>query len=110
GDGEAPLLQSVAIAATNADVHTTLGLTDNLAGATYAIVIYSSVSANQSQNCYASRTAGTPANGTYACQITFSQFAARGQWVLSLQLYDAAGNVRYYNRRASDGYLCYLPP
>lgn len=109
GDAEAPTLQSLAIAATNADVQTALTVTDNLTGTTTVYVSYSSTTANQTQTCYAGRTAGTATNGSYACQVTFSQFAARGQWVLSLQLWDAAGNVRYYYRRASDGYMCHTP-
>lgn len=110
GDAEAPMLQSVAISATNADVNTTLDISDNLTGTATAWVFYFSATSNQYQQCLAIRAAGTATNGTYACQITFSQFAARGLWALQLQLWDAAGNQRTYTRRAADGYMCYTPP
>ena len=48
-------------------------------------------------------------NDSFDCQITFSQYAALGQWELRLTLWDMAGNLRTYCRRASDGYLCYKP-
>lgn len=109
GDAEPPELQSVAVAATNADVTTTVGITDNITGAASVVVYYFSATTSQYQLCAASRIAGSATNGTYACQITFSQFAARGQWSLQLQLWDGAGNQRTYFRRASDGYMCYTP-
>jgi hypothetical protein len=65
---------------------------------------------NQFQECFPSLNAGTPTNGTWSCTITFSQFAARGQWFLSVQAFDLAGNSRFYSRRASDGFLCYFDP
>ncbi|MCC6773273.1 MAG: hypothetical protein IT360_18960 [Gemmatimonadaceae bacterium] len=109
GDAEAPALQVLAIDTTGATVTTTLGITDNTSGTHTVLVQYFSTTSNQNQLCYAARTAGTALNGTYDCQITFSQFAARGQWELRLTVWDAAGNLRTYFRRASDGYLCYTP-
>lgn len=109
GDAEAPLVQSVVIAATNSDVSTTLRITDNLTGPTTVWVHYLSATTTQWQTCVASRTSGTPTDGLYACQITFSALAARGQWNLAIDVWDAAGNRRYYTRRAADGFMCYTP-
>ncbi len=110
GDGQAPLLQSVSIAATNNDVATTLGITDDIMGVSSVTIRYiSQVAPSQYQDCYAPRTAGTATNGSFSCTITFSQFAARGLWSIAVYVWDAAGNFRYYYRRQSDGYLCYNP-
>jgi hypothetical protein len=110
GDNEPPTLQALGIVANQADVATSLDFTDNISGVSYAWVTYTSTQASQFQQCFTSLTAGTPMNGTWACTINFPQFAARGQWVLSLTVVDVAGNVRYYYRRATDGYLCYYDP
>ncbi|NNL30827.1 MAG: hypothetical protein HKO77_07375, partial [Gemmatimonadetes bacterium] len=64
----------------------------------------------QSQSCFASLDAGNANAGSWSCTITFSEFAALGQWELNVELWDVAGNRRYYFRRSSDGYLCYFDP
>ncbi len=101
--------RSLTIDTAGTTVTTTLGITDNTSGTATVLVQYFSTTSNQGQVCWAGRIAGTSLNGTYDCQITFSQYAARGQWVLQLVVWDAAGNQRTYSRRASDGYLCYTP-
>jgi len=108
GDGEPPALQSVNITTIGADVTTSLGLTDNTSGVSHVRVRYTSTLTSQFQECIGILVAGSATNGTWDCTITFSQFAARGQWVLSVQVFDVAGNNRFYFRRASDGFLCYF--
>ena len=109
GDGTPPILQSLTIQSPSpANVTTTLGITDNLSGVTFVRVAYTSTQTTQFRDCYPPRTAGTATNGTWECSITFSSLAARGQWVLSVEVLDVAGNRRYYSRRPSDGYLCYF--
>ena len=107
GDNEAPRLQSLSLTENTPDVTTTMTVTDNASGVWYIYVRYGSTTSSQGQDCYAGLTAGTTTNGTWSCTITFSQYAVLGQWILSLALYDVAGNARYYYRRVSDGYLCY---
>jgi hypothetical protein len=111
GDGEAPtLLAPLDIDASGADVVTTMQIRDDPSGVRSVSVTYSSTTTTQQQTCFASRTEGTPQDGTWACAISFSEFAARGQWVPSISVSDVAGNNRYYARRASDGFLCYSDP
>ncbi|MCU0648510.1 MAG: hypothetical protein MUF00_10975 [Gemmatimonadaceae bacterium] len=110
GDGSGPDLQTLTIAANGPTVTTTLGLIDIPSGVQRALVIYRSVTTTQNRSCFAARTAGTINNGTFACPITFDSLSARGQWVISLELFDVAGNRRIYNRRAADGFLCYQDP
>jgi hypothetical protein len=108
GDGTAPALETLAVSSTSGQASTTMGLSDNLSGVSFVRVRYNSVLTTQFQECIAPRTLGTSTSGTWACTITFSSLAARGQWTLSLELMDVAGNRRFYSRRASDGFLCYL--
>ncbi len=110
GDGNAPALQSLGIQANQGDVTTTLGITDNISGVSFVRVQYTSAVTTQFQECFPQRTSGTTTNGTWACTITFSPLAARGQWFLNIQVIDVAGNTRLYTRRASDGFLCYFDP
>jgi hypothetical protein len=110
GDASPPALQSVNIQSNVADVTTALGITDNISGVNFVRVTYVSTQTTQFQECFASRTSGTPTNGTWGCTITFSSLAARGQWVLQVQVFDLAGNVRIYSRRPTDGFLCYVDP
>jgi hypothetical protein len=111
GDGAPPDLQTVSIVSPGpSDVITTLGITDNLSGVSFVRVRYTSTLTTQFQECFPPLTSGSTTNGIWECTITFSQFAARGQWVLSVQLFDIAGNTRFYSRRASDGFLCYADP
>lgn len=110
GDSDAPRLQSLNIVANSADVTTTMDITDDNTGTIQVVALYRSATSNQFNYCFGARTAGTPLAGTYACTITFSQFAARGQWLLQVEVWDGAGNYRLYYRRASDGFLCYLDP
>ncbi|MGD8277771.1 MAG: hypothetical protein PVH00_07085, partial [Gemmatimonadota bacterium] len=107
GDSEAPFLQSLSISANGPDVTTTLDATDDITGLSYAYVAFASATSSQTNYCYGTLVSGTTTNGTWSCDITFSQYAAIGQWILSIQLHDGAGNYRYYYRRAADGYLCY---
>ena len=67
---------------------------------------------SQVESCSASLTAGTSNNGTWQCSITFSQFAAPGDWVLSfLRLVDRSSNSRTYRGNVDeDGTLCYSTP
>ena len=110
GDGSPPDLQSLTITPSGRDVTTDLGITDDLAGVSFARVQYLSATTGQSQECFASLASGSQTNGTYSCTISFPDFAASGQWTLTLQLVDSAGNERWYYRRASDGFLCYWDP
>ena len=107
GDAAPPALQSVNIQSTGNDVATVAGFTDNLSGVRFVRVVYNSTTTTQFQECFATLTGGTVTNGTWGCTINFSNVAARGQWILSLQAYDVAGNLRQYARRATDGFLCY---
>jgi hypothetical protein len=111
GDGAPPALVTVGIQSNDdGQVTTTLGITDNLSGTSFVRVTYNSVLTTQFQQCIAQRTTGTPTSGSWACTITFSSLAARGQWILSLEIQDVAGNRRIYSRRPSDGFLCYADP
>lgn len=110
GDGQPPALQTLGIVADEGNVTTTLGITDDVSGTSWVLVTYTSVLTNQYQQCWAGRTAGTATDGTWSCTIAFSQFAARGQWILSLTVWDVAGNSRGYSRRATDGFLCHYDP
>ena len=108
GDGEAPVLQSLSLDVVGATVTTTLRATDMLSGTNEAIVQFNSASTDQSELCFGNLTSGTSSDGTWACDITFSEFAARGDWNLSfLTIVDVSGNRRLYTRRAADGFLCY---
>jgi ZU5 domain len=108
GDGAAPTLESVSIQANAGQVTTTLGLTDNISGLSFVRVQYTSAVTTQFQQCIAPRTSGTSTNGTWACTINFSALAALGRWDLFVEVQDVAGNRRSYNRRASDGFMCYF--
>jgi hypothetical protein len=110
GDGEAPSLASVVIAVNQSDVVTTTLVTDAISGVSFVRVRYSSIETTQFQECFALLEAGTPNAGSWSCTVSFSEFAAKGQWVLSVEVRDVAGNSRFYSRRASDGYLCYFDP
>ena len=114
GDGAPPTLQSVAIQAdqggTQGEVTTTLAITDDISGVAFVRVNYTSTTTTQFRECYPPRTSGTATNGSWACSITFSTLAARGQWALNVEVIDVAGNRRFYSRRASDGFLCYFDP
>lgn len=107
GDAAAPDLQSVNIQSVGSNVTTNLGFLDNLSGVGFVRVVYHSTTTTQFQECFASRTSGTITSGTWGCTVAFSSLAARGQWVLSLQVIDVAGNSRQYGRRPADGFLCY---
>jgi hypothetical protein len=110
GDAAPPQLQSLDITTFGTTVTFTAGVTDNISGASQVRFLLNSVAApGQVQNCFAARTAGTATNGTWTCSLTFSQFAALGQWLVQVEVRDIAGNVRFYGRRASDGFLCYTP-
>ncbi|MCC6318750.1 MAG: hypothetical protein IT361_13800 [Gemmatimonadaceae bacterium] len=110
GDARPPDLQTVNIASNGPDVTTTLGVIDNLSGVNFLRVQYWSTQTTQFQECFPARFSGTPTNGTWQCTITFSSLAARGQWVLQVQAIDVAGNIRWYSRRSTDGFLCYVDP
>jgi hypothetical protein len=110
GDAQAPLLQTVNIQSNQSTVTTSLGFLDDLSGVSFARVTYRSTQTTQFIECIAARTSGTPTNGTWSCPVTFSSLAARGQWVLSVQVFDVAGNNRFYSRRPTDGQLCYFLP
>ncbi|MBK8245856.1 MAG: hypothetical protein IPK85_00350 [Gemmatimonadetes bacterium] len=107
GDAAPPALQTVNIQPAGNIVTTNLGFTDNLSGVSFVRVVYNSTTTTQFQECITSLTGGTVTNGTWGCTINFSSLAARGQWILSLQAYDVAGNLRQYYRRPADGFLCY---
>ncbi len=107
GDAEPPTLQTVNILSAGTSVTTDLGFTDNLSGVKFVRVVYNSTTTTQYQECIATLTGGTVTNGAWGCTINFSSVAARGQWALSIQTYDVAGNLRQYGRRATDGFLCY---
>jgi hypothetical protein len=110
GDNDPPQLQSFSISVIGATVMFTAGITDNLSGVDLVQLNLSSVAApGQFQQCFASRTGGTATNGTFTCSLTLSQFAARGEWIVQPTLRDVAGNLRFYSRRAADGFLCYTP-
>jgi hypothetical protein len=105
GDGEAPLLQSLNIASVGPELTTSLGLSDNSSGVSRVRLHYQSAVTTQFQECEGVLTGGTTTNGTWNCLITFSQFAARGQWFLNLvDVWDLAGNMRRYTRVG--GQLC----
>lgn len=112
GDANAPLLQTVSLSVNNNVVTGALTVTDDLSGATNAYLYYRSATSTQTQYCWASRTSGTALNGDWSCDVTFSQYAARGQWFLeAVYLYDAAGNTRAYQRQqGSTDTMCYYPP
>jgi hypothetical protein len=109
GDGEAPfLLAPLSIQLSGSDVVTSPLVTDDVSGVSYVSIWYNSAVSTQYQVCNATLTAGTINAGSWQCTITFPEFAALGQWVVSIQVADRAGNSRYYSRRASDGFLCYF--
>lgn len=110
GDGAPPELQAVDIAASGRDVITTLALTDDLAGVSQVRVTYVSAASGQRQDCFAAVVSGTPTDGSWSCTIAFPDFAASGQWNLRLEVWDTAGNRRFYFRRDADGFLCFVDP
>jgi hypothetical protein len=107
GDNQGPLIQAMTLSSTNADATVALDLTDDLSGFSFGWVTFSSTTSSQYEQCYLPAPGGPSTTVSTTCTVTFSQYAARGQWVMSLYLYDLAGNVRSYFRRAADGYLCY---
>lgn len=106
GDADPPSLQSLVIGTQGRDVTTRVRVTDNLTGTTQVLLTYRSTGTTQEVNCPASLVSGTPTDGEWACIITFSPFAALGEWGFGARVVDGAGNIRLYQRRASDGYLC----
>jgi hypothetical protein len=114
GDSEPPALQGLTITSnqsgTQTSVTTSLAITDNLSGGSFVRVRYQSTAANQFQECFAALSSGNITNGSWSCTLNFSQFAARGQWVLQVEIRDRAGNMRFYSRRSTDGFLCFFDP
>jgi hypothetical protein len=105
GDAEAPQLQSLSIVSVGADLTTSLGVTDNISGVSRVRALYQSAVTTQFRECEGVLVGGSTTNGTWNCLITFSQFAARGQWHLNVvEVWDAAGNMRRYSRAGAQ--LC----
>ena len=110
GDAEPPQLQSVTVSVIGTTVTLTAAVTDNGSGASEVRFDLNSFAApGQFQTCFAGLSTGTTTNGQWTCNLTFSQFAALGDWGIQLNLRDVAGNQRFYRRRAADGFLCYTP-
>jgi len=106
-DSAPPLLTGLQITANGPEVTTTIGATDDLTGIHLISIIYRSTTTSQIQRCTI-WPAGSPVTVSSAsCTITFSPFAASGQWVLAVGVFDAAGNRLHYERRESDGFLCF---
>ncbi len=112
GDDEPPVLGSLGLNVVGPTVTITLEATDNLSGTNEVIVQFDHPETFQSELCFASLTAGTSNDGTWQCSITFSEFAAQGDWVLSfLTLVDASSNRRLHRGNVDeDGVLCYSTP
>ncbi len=109
-DLNAPLLTQFQLSVVDATVTVTTTVTEDVSGTTRMDVSFrSAIAPSQFQGCQAfAPLAGDAINGTWECLFTLPQFAATGSWPLFLlRLRDAAGNLRRYTRRASDGFLCY---
>jgi hypothetical protein len=110
GDNTPPALQEWSVVADGPAVTTRMRVADDLSGVTTVFISWRSTETTQFQDCGLARTEGTATDGVWECTITFPEFAARGQWVPTITLWDAAGNPRTYTRRESDGFLCYFDP
>ena len=108
GDADPPTLEGYALSVTDNEVTITVDVTDPGSGVSVVQISYRSQVANQSEFCTASLTAGTRENGTWSCTITFSEFAARGEWRPTVFTRDGAFNTRNYQRGSADGLLCYF--
>ena len=110
GDAEPPQLTLLSVSVIGTTVNFTAAVSDNGSGANQVRLDLNSFAApGQFQNCFATLASGTTTNGQWTCTLTFSQFAALGDWGIQVLVRDVAGNQRYYSRRASDGFLCYTP-
>jgi hypothetical protein len=78
---------------TGQRVLVTLGVSDNLSGAQYVQVTFTSPSFAQFQTAFCGLIAGTPQNGTWQGSLTIPKFAEPGTWKASVFLRDVDTNT-----------------